>query len=75
MTTESELVVLVGFMGAGKTTVGRELSRVLNWSATTDISRPPAIHKLDSVTMRISNPIKIFRIRFIRVIRGQLFFF
>src|SRR5579872_6516154 len=32
MTTDSELVVLVGFMGAGKTTVGRELSRVLNWS-------------------------------------------
>jgi shikimate kinase len=32
MTTESELVVLVGFMGAGKTTVGRELSRILNWS-------------------------------------------
>jgi len=29
---ESELVVLVGFMGAGKTTAGRELSKVLNWS-------------------------------------------
>ena len=32
MTSESELVVLVGFMGAGKTTVSRELARVLNWS-------------------------------------------
>jgi len=32
MASESELVVLVGFMGAGKTTVGRELARVLNWS-------------------------------------------
>src|SRR5256885_15695233 len=32
MTSESDLVVLVGFMGAGKTTVGRELARVLNWS-------------------------------------------
>jgi shikimate kinase len=26
-----ELVLLVGFMGAGKTTVGRELERTLNW--------------------------------------------
>ena len=32
MTSESELVLLVGFMGAGKTTVGREMARVLNWS-------------------------------------------
>jgi shikimate kinase len=32
MTSESELVLLVGFMGAGKTTVGRELARLLNWS-------------------------------------------
>jgi shikimate kinase len=32
MTSESELVLLVGFMGAGKTTVGRELARVLDWS-------------------------------------------
>ena len=32
MTSESDLVVLVGFMGAGKTTVGRELARLLNWS-------------------------------------------
>jgi len=32
MASESDLVVLVGFMGAGKTTVGRELARVLNWS-------------------------------------------
>lgn len=32
MTGESELVVLVGFMGAGKTTVGRELAKLLNWS-------------------------------------------
>lgn len=30
--SESELVVLVGFMGAGKTTVGKELARILNWS-------------------------------------------
>ena len=30
--SESELVVLVGFMGAGKTTVGNELARLLNWS-------------------------------------------
>jgi shikimate kinase len=30
--SESELVVLVGFMGAGKSTVGRELARLLNWS-------------------------------------------
>ena len=32
MTSESRLLVLVGFMGAGKTTVGRELARLLNWS-------------------------------------------
>src|SRR6185503_18599457 len=32
MTGESELVVLIGFMGAGKTTVGRELAKVLNWA-------------------------------------------
>ena len=32
MTSESELVLLVGFMGAGKTTAGRELARLLNWS-------------------------------------------
>ena len=32
MTSESEMVLLVGFMGAGKTTVGRELARVLDWS-------------------------------------------
>lgn len=32
MTSESESVLLVGFMGAGKTTVGRELARVLQWS-------------------------------------------
>src|SRR4051812_10321851 len=32
MKRESEVVLLVGFMGAGKTTVGRELARVLNWS-------------------------------------------
>jgi shikimate kinase len=32
MATGSELVLLVGFMGAGKTTVGRELARLLNWS-------------------------------------------
>ena len=32
MTSESELVLLVGFMGAGKTSVGRELARLLNWS-------------------------------------------
>ncbi|HEU5234453.1 MAG TPA: shikimate kinase, partial [Terriglobales bacterium] len=31
MAGESELVILVGFMGAGKTTVGRELAKVLNW--------------------------------------------
>jgi len=30
--SESELVVLVGFMGAGKTTVGNELAKLLNWS-------------------------------------------
>jgi shikimate kinase len=30
--SESELIVLVGFMGAGKSTVGKELARVLNWS-------------------------------------------
>jgi len=30
--SESDLVVLVGFMGSGKSTVGRELARVLNWS-------------------------------------------
>lgn len=29
---EWRIVVLVGFMGAGKSTVGRELARVLNWS-------------------------------------------
>ena len=29
---ESELVVLVGFMGAGKSTVGKELAQLLNWS-------------------------------------------
>jgi shikimate kinase len=32
MTSESGLVLLVGFMGAGKTTVGRELGRLLHWS-------------------------------------------
>ena len=32
MRGEPELVLLVGFMGAGKTTVGRELARLLNWS-------------------------------------------
>ena len=32
MTGESELVLLVGFMGAGKTSVGRELARLLRWS-------------------------------------------
>jgi shikimate kinase len=29
--SEIDRVVLVGFMGAGKTTVGRELARILNW--------------------------------------------